>query len=254
LVTSDLLDWPQEFVHGIAAGDWLPCWNMHLQGTLFSFDFANEVEFQGSAVRDISIPDLCRGAFNEVALSSRMILLWQAACIRAGGWFGEGVPPATRIASVRDSERVVRQADREIRLEIGRRVLVPSAPSRIACLYLAEATASGRTMVSKMKGGDIYLMTVEITAALRRMRVDSRWLEGDPLEVDQIIGYWSGLPRYEAPAWEYLLDGAISCTNQDELARLKEWAVEAALRANGSQGPIGSPREPSRAVPFPSSR
>lgn len=234
---------PPSFVHGIHAEDWAACWNMHLRGTLVSLDLANEVEFGKQGVRGLPIDDLRRGAFSDLALSPRMQCLWQAAIIRSGGWVGQGVPPyRTLKASPAEHERVVRQADFELRLEEARRNLAPESPSRIGCLYLAEATPAGRTLVSQLKGHHTFVMEVEIAYGPRLARVDSRWLEepGD----EEIAGYWSGEPRYDEPVWEYLLDGVIKSTNEEELARLQEWGIEAGVRASGTQGPIGTPGTP----------
>ena len=200
------------FVHGLQAEDWAACWNVHLRGTLVSLDLANEVESGKPGVRSLAMDDLRRGAFGELALSPRMQCLWQAAIIRSGGWIGQGGPPYRALkVSPKEHERVVRQADFELRMEEARRNLAPGSPSRIGCLYLAEATPTGRTLVSRLKGHDAFVMEVGITHELRFARVDSRWLEepGD----DEIAGYWSGEPRYDPPVWEYLLDGVIKCSN-----------------------------------------
>jgi len=229
-------------IHGFEAEDWLACWNMHLRGTLVSLDYANETEFGQSGIRALSIDTLRSGAFGEVSPSPRMLCLWQAAIIRGGGWIGQGVPPyPTRKASPEECQRVVRQADIELRMEEARRDLAVSAPSRIGCLYLAEATLAGRKMVSHLKGHDAFVMDVRITSHLRLHRADARWLEGS-LADEQIAGYWSGSPRYETPVWEYLIDGIIECTDEEQLSRLQEWAPEAGRRASGTQGRIGTPR------------
>ena len=234
---------PASLIHGLAAEDWLACWNMQLEGTLTSFDFANEVGLGKPGLRRLAMEDLRSGSFGEVSLAPRMRCLWQAAIIRSGGWVGEGVPPyATRKASVDESERVVRQADFELRMEEARRDLAASAPSRIGCLYLAEDSISGRTMVSRLKGHDAFLMQVRVLHSLRIARADSQWLDGQ-IDEKEIIGYWRGEPRTDTPVWEYLLDGKIESTNEEELERLKQWGWEAGRRASGSQGPIGTPRD-----------
>lgn len=234
---------PARLIHGLAAEDWLACWNMQLEGTLTSFDFANEVGFRKPGLRQLAMEDLRSGSFGEVALAPRMLCLWQAAIIRNGVWIGEGVPPySTRKASAHESERVVRQADFELRMEEARRGLAPSAPSRIGCLYLAEDSPYGRTMVSRLKGHDAFLMQVRVMHCLRIARADSQWLHGQ-IRDKEIIGYWRGEPRTDTPVWEYLLDGKIECTNEEELERLQRWGWEAGVRASGSQGPIGTPRD-----------
>jgi hypothetical protein len=230
-------------IHGIEAEDWNACWNMQLGGTLVSIDFAGEVELGTPGLRALSLEDLRRGSFGEVFLAPRMLCLWQAAVIRSGGWVGEGAPPyPTQKASVEESKRVVRQADFELRMEEARRHMAPNAPTPIGCLYLAEDSATGRTMVSELKGHDAFLMQVQITNCLRLTRLDSQWLNG-PIREDEIAGYWSSEPRDDHPQWEYLLDGVIACTDEEELERLRQWGWEAGVRASGTQGPIGTPRD-----------
>jgi hypothetical protein len=234
---------PAHLIHGLSAEDWMACWNMHLEGTLTSFDFANEVGFKKPGLRCLAIEDLRRGSFGEVALAPRMQCLWQPAIIRSGGWIGEGVPPyPTRKASARECKRVVRQADFELRMEEVRRDIAPDAPSRIGCIYLAEDSVAGRTMVSRLKGHDAFLMQVRVRHGLRLARADSQWLDGQVQE-REIAGYWRGEPRNDTPAWEYLLDGVIECTDEKELERLKQWGWEAGTRASGTQGGIGTPRD-----------
>lgn len=234
---------PSRFVHGIRAENWVACWNMHLEGAMSGIDFMNEVVFGRPGAREVSIDDLRAGLFDG-ALSPRMMLLREAAVVRKGDVIGWGAPPYPFVeVSAREQERVVRQADLELRFEEARRELSPGAPSRVGCLFLAEATSTGRTMVSRILRHEAFLMEVKIVACLRLSRVDSRWLEGQPGE-KEIAGYWSGQPRDETPIWEFLLDGAIKCTNEDEFARLSDWGREAGVRASGTQGPIGTPGTP----------
>lgn len=232
-----------ELVHAFRADDWQACWNMHLQGTLCSPDLPNGKEFDGPSVRDIPLDGLRTGAFHglPIAVSRRMQSLWGAAIIRAGGWIGEGAPPyPTRWASKEKAAALVAEADQELLLEEARRKHAPDAPSRLGCLWLAEDTPAGRTMVSRIKGHDAFVMKVEIVAAERLMRVDAHWLGGD-LDETGAAAYWSGRVREEQPLWEYLLDGQIRCTDPDEFARLRGWGREAGKRASGTQGPIGTP-------------
>jgi hypothetical protein len=234
-----------ELVHGFRADDWQACWNMHLRGTLGSVDLLNEVEFGGPSLREMSIEDLRAGAFRglPIALSRRMTSLALAASIRAGGQVGVGAPPyPTHVAPNEAAERIVAAADRELVLEQGRRKLAPEAPSRLGCLWLAEDTPAGRTMVSRIKGQDAFVMRVEVSVCARLRRLDARWLS-DELDENAVAGYWSGRARGGQPLWEYLLDGVIRCADPEELERLNDWAPKAATRASGTQGSVGTPRD-----------
>jgi hypothetical protein len=127
-------------------------------------------------------------------------------------------------------------------MEEARRDLAPSAPTRIGCLYLAEDSPIGRNMVSRLKGHHAFLMRVRVKHYLRITRADSKWLDGE-LGDEAIANYWKGEPQGSAPIWEYLLDGMIECTDEEELNRLRPWGQEALMRASGTQGSIGTPND-----------
>jgi hypothetical protein len=219
--------------------DWHAAWNFHLSGSLASLDFLNAVEFSRVSIRELPIEDLRRADFSERAFSSRMIAIRQAAAVREGGLIGEGVEPhRTHLFDHIETERVVRLADLELRLEEMRREFAPEAPSRIACLYLAEDSVTGRNMVWRLKGRDAFLMRVRVANAERVFRADPRWLD-EPWEQARIERYWAGDSEGDSPLWEYLLDGQIEATDPSELERLVRWAPDAMLRATQGSGPPG---------------
>jgi hypothetical protein len=235
---------PSRLIHGFEAEDWMACLNMANNGRLFNFDLINELETCKPSVRALEIEEMRRGCFDDETTPTRMVtVLKLAAAIRGGGRIIEGAPPyPAREVSQDQCEQILRKADIELRMEEARRKLAPDAPSRLSCLYLAEATPAGRNLVDKIKGVDAFLMEVKIVCALRLGRADAQWLDG-VIDNDAIAGYWSGEPRHGDVTWEYLLDGVIESTNHEELA-LQEWAPEAGVRAHGTQGKIGTPRTP----------
>jgi hypothetical protein len=144
-------------------------------------------------------------------LSGFMVTLRLGAIVRAGGRIGWGVPPyPTRWATDEVQERILRNANRELALEAGRRKHAPNAPSRLCCLWLAEDTVEGRNWVQTMVGSRSFVMQVIVTIELASFRSDARWLDrvhANPEDTDAVAGYWSGRPLGDTPLWEYLLEG-----------------------------------------------
>lgn len=214
LLADDLPD----LVHGFAAEDWLKSWNTSLEGTIFSMDFVNEIEFHVPTVREMPIQQVRSGGF-EGGLSARM----------------QGVMSSRAVVGPRAA-----LAELEIRLEEGRRDVAPQAPSRISCLYVAVDDVPGRNMVRGWKGFDAFLVSVRSRFCLRAHRADPAWI-GLRMSDEDIRAYWAGGPQGESPVWEYLIDGILELTDPADLARLKDWGSVAARRVSDGL-PVGTPR------------
>lgn len=216
------------YVHGVRVSADERRWNIALAGTLISADAAAAAEDwstdQHMPVRNVPI-EVLRQAHSIVgALESRGIALIQASMLRAGVNVGWGVPPYPFAPMTSEQqEAVLGQAEFELRLEGTRREKSPGAPSRLSCIWIADDDVEGRNYVHELVGIDAFLLPVQITFALRLARLDIRWLSGDVsgLADEQLLGYWSGAPSSDQPLWETPVDGAIRCTDDHELQRLR---------------------------------
>jgi hypothetical protein len=227
-----LTDHDARYLHGIRADDdhWPDAWNFSLQGTRSSIGLVNAAE-KHSTPYDVDLAVLAGPPqdWPPMFLSGFMVTLRLGAIVRAGGRIGRGMPPYTTKWATPESEaQVLRAADRELALEAGRRTQALSAPSRLCCLWLTEATTKGRAWVQQMLGPRSFIMQVRLTTALTSCRCDAHWLDrvhADPDDADAVAGYWSGEPQDDDPLWEYLLEGQIAAGNPNELKRLREFIL-----------------------------
>ena len=223
------------YVHGVRADDehWPDVWNFSLAGTRGSVGLLNAVEGQtlpGEA--DLEVLRGAPSAWPGMFMSGFLVVVWQGAIVRTGLRLGRGVPPyRTRWVTEEQANAILRATDRELALEAGRRKHSASAPSRLSCLWLAEATANGRNWVHRIMGANSFVMDVRISICHSMARCDARWLERvheHPDDVEAVRGYWSGRAFGEQPTWEYLLEGQIAGSDSVEIERLREF-----VRVNG---------------------
>jgi hypothetical protein len=149
--------------------------------------------------------------------SPRMLLIYKAALAKQ---LNRQLMP--------DEERAIKLADIEIAFEEGRRKYNYGAPSRLSCLYLADNDLDGRTMLQNMLGISFRRPLIVEVAVLNKMelvKADHRWLDtmylNDPKE-EYIQNYWTEVPLDKKPSWEYLLEGTIIMTNQQQIQEIEE--------------------------------
>jgi len=215
-----------KFVHGLRVDDdhWPDLWNFSLAGTRSSIGLANALQFAETPYDvDLTVLEGPPELWPNLFLSGFMVTLRLGAIVRAGGKIGWGIDPyPTTWASPEQCQAVLRAADRELALEAGRRRYAAAAPSRLCCLWLAEATAKGRNWVGQMLGRDSFVLEVSVAIQLNWFRADARWLDAiaDDSEA-AIAGYWSGGAHAADPLWEYLLEGQIFATDAEDLALIR---------------------------------
>jgi hypothetical protein len=217
------------YVHAVRADDdhWTDVWNFSLEGTRSSIGLINTaMSYPKPCDVDLAVLAGSPRDWPLMVSSGFMATLRLGAIVCAGGWIGRGVAPhPTKWATHEAREKVLRNADRELALEAGRRKHAQSAPSRLCCLWLADDTVQGRRWQRTM-GHQSFLMRVQITIALASCRCDARWIDhihADPSNVDAVMGYWSGRAYDNDPHWEYLLEGQIAARDTDELQRLRDF-------------------------------
>jgi hypothetical protein len=135
------------YLHGFSWSDFLPCWNMHLAGSLSSSDFVvqqHPQQFIGTrSVRDVPLEALRSGDV-AVGLCPTPRL---TGVLLAAPWRGL----ETRTV---DQDRALRLADLELTFEEERRRTRPDAASRLSSLWLADDNSAGWNFVSRLKGVD----------------------------------------------------------------------------------------------------
>lgn len=131
---------------------------------------------------------------------------------------GEGVEN-TRFYTEQELERIHRIARLEIEFEKTRRRIAPKLPSRLTCIFVAEDSLDGRTMLQNMfyHKKDFHIAPVEINP-LRIHRADSKWISEYEKTNNQIIieNYWQGTDFDKNPQYEYLIDGVVKLKNKED--------------------------------------
>jgi hypothetical protein len=223
-----LKPYPGKFIHGIDLGDWYPCWNLALCGRLSSPDFAALCDPGLAAshrpLRDVPI-DVLRvsGVPQGVPTPRATRYVWAAAWVRNGGHVGIGVDN-TQWLPKGDLEKILALGDTELAFEEVRRKVLPDGASRLASLYVADDSETGRAHVRRMLGWNVRILKVIIPLCLRVTRVDTKWFElycREP-KVEYIEKYWSSAPfDPPSPTWEYLVDGLIEVDDPEGLSYIR---------------------------------
>ena len=162
-------------------------------------------------ISDFSIEQLRLGQASIGAVTPRFAnVCIETALLRQGIQIVNGYGEETHY-SQETKKLKIKYADVELEFEKVRREQFPEQVSRLTCIYLADRNSEGRKLVQEMLGVHVEIMDVKIVYQLAISKVDVDWFDcyiGEPSE-DYIIQYWKGLPKTDAPKWEYLLDGMI---------------------------------------------
>lgn len=158
--------------------------------------------------------DLIKGFINPRI--SKVLL----SCMHNNGLkIGIGVEN-TKFYTDQEVEKINDLANLEIEFERIRRQIAPKAPSRLICLYLAEDSHDGRTMLKNMfyYRTDFKIVEVEILCNLKFHKADTKWID-DYLaskSLKAIENYWKGIHYDSRPQYEYLLDGQIALRRSED--------------------------------------
>lgn len=224
--------YPGAYLHAINLNDWYPCANIANTGGFPSAEFARVAElirtqstvFQpGYREIDLDAPEPGIGcAFpSRRAISS----IHFAPFIRAGGKLGIGIENTVWFDEDQYT-RILRFDELEKAFEKRRRSIAPNSASRLGCIWVADDSAEGCAMLNKIFEG-AYILKVEIVAALRVTRADSRWVDAYAYEKSKnqihIDAYWNGekFPD-EGESWEYLVEGRIGATDETQVQYVRE--------------------------------
>ena len=128
-----------------------------------------------------------------------------------------------------EEESDVAIADLEIAFEDGRRKYNGGAPSRLSCLYLAENDYDGRILLGNMFRKYFKRPMIIEVAVLNNWvltKVDPHWLNeylNETKGKEEVIrNYWTGVSFNDQTSWEYLLEGTIMMTSQQQIEEIEE--------------------------------
>jgi hypothetical protein len=218
---------PGTFLHAVHLQDMVRWNNFVHAGWLVAPGWAAmDPAFQGyESVRDVPIERLRDDPPVNVTSAFAADRIYLAAVIRRGGHIGRGLDQ-TEWLTTDEEARLVRAGDIELDFEDSRRHVAPDAASRLASLFVVEGTAAGARHLREMfgPGPDLWLLRVEIPAAIRFTRADTRWFEDytrDP-RAEYAERYWKG-ERFPADddRWEYLVEGVLKLVDEKQLTKLR---------------------------------
>ncbi len=229
------------FIHGINTRNWYPCWNLDLDGRLRSPDFLALIDPGLAAahrpLRDTPVEELKTLEGLQSALTPRAArYVGAAALIRRGGHVGIGAEE-TRWLDPASEDEILRLGDIELAFEEARRKLLPEGASRLASLYLADDSDSGRGHIRAMLGDEVTILKVTIPFALRVTRVDTGWFDRYCREAkpEYIKNYWASIPiNKAAPTWEYLVDGMIELDDPEGLEYVRQVGAHRFIKQGNS--------------------
>jgi hypothetical protein len=121
-------------------------------------------------------------------------------------------------------DRLVRIGDGELELERVRREVAPNACSRLGCLWVADDTSDGAANIRSMLGPSTYLAKVHIPIAIKFTKADRKFFDLflETGVVEYAEKYWSEQKFGSTDSWEYLVEGVIESTSDEDIRYIKE--------------------------------
>jgi hypothetical protein len=213
------------YLHGIYLTDKLKCENIGATGTLHSLMYASLI-VPGSRSDYYTVPfdqletkadDIFAGLINP-----RSAVLVQASLLRKGVKLKDSL--TGKPITAEQEKKILNKADVELAFEKHRRSLDSGMPSRLTCLFLAEddEDINGRLNIQDMLtrlDWKPQVLQVEIENQLALHKADNRWYDyyfDDP-KPEYIVNYWNGTPLDAVPTWEFLLEGSVRLTSQNDI-------------------------------------
>lgn len=217
-----------DFVHGVNLTNPYVCHNLALTGKLMSPNalalIAQGIAASQSRIESLPMDVLRRGTATNFAPTPRA-----ANSLIIGGMLERGEKlydgyghPVLMSGETQQWHRNVFRT--EMVFEERRRIVAPTAVSRLSCLWMAERTSAGTKHIQAMLGSDMYLIDVKIVLQIGLTRVDTQWFDKyceDP-KVEFADRYWTGDRCPLGETWEYLLDGVLALEREDQRAYIKD--------------------------------
>jgi hypothetical protein len=224
------LERPGTFLHAVHLRDETRWNNFILAGWHVAPGWAAlDPAFQGyENLRDVPVERLRDDPPQNVTSAFSADRVYSAAVIRRGGYIGRGLEKTTWMTPAEEAQ-LVEKGDIELAFEECRRKIAPNAASRLMSLFVAEDTPDGARHLRELFGSspDVWLLRVEIPAAYRFTRADTRWFDQYTRDrrPEDAERYWSE-ERFPADGdrWEYLVEGVLSMVDEKQLTRLRRAA------------------------------
>ncbi|WP_238912283.1 DUF2441 domain-containing protein [Achromobacter xylosoxidans] len=227
-----------EFIHAIDLWNWFPCHNLALSGRLMSPNALAALDSGGGEVHqfidDVPIEDLAAGLHPPSAVTPRAAgEIVRAGILRQGMELANGFNEV-ELMSDKTKQDALRSSDVELVFERVRREVMPSAVSRLSCLYLAERSEEGEAMLRTMLGRNVYILRVRPMLTLRITKVDAAWFDGffDSNDIGDARQYWRGIERMPGNGkWEYLFDGVLEVEDPAQIEYVRTHGASMASAA-----------------------
>lgn len=227
-----------EFIHAIDLWNWFPCHNLALSGRLMSPNALAALDSGVGEIHqfidDVPIEDLAAGLHPPSAVTPRAVgEIVRAGILRQGMELANGFNEV-ELMSDKTKQDALRSSDVELVFERVRREVMPSAVSRLSCLYLAERSEEGEAMLRTMLGRNVYILRVRPMLTLRITKVDAAWFDGffDSNDIEDARRYWRGIERMPGNGkWEYLFDGVLEVEDPAQIEYVRKHGASMASAA-----------------------
>jgi hypothetical protein len=226
-----------EFIHAIDLGNWFPCHNLALSGRLTS---PNALAVVDRGVGEIHrfidntpIEDLAAGLHPPSAVTPRAAgEIVRAGILRQGMQIANGFNEV-ELMSDETKQDALRSSDVELAFEKVRREVMPSAVSRLSCLYLAERSAEAEAILRAMLGRNVFILRVRPMLTLRITKADAAWFDGffESNDIEDARRYWQGIEKPGNGNWEYLFDGVLEVEDPAQIEHVRKHGASMASAA-----------------------
>jgi hypothetical protein len=215
------------FLHGVDLSNRVLVHNISISGRLLTTDVMG-VGDPGLAathriIDEISVGELASTGLAGNVLAPRAVKYFvPAAILESGQRLMNGYGELVEFSEGR-VRRILETRDIELVFEEGRRRFAPSAPSRLACIWLAEDSYEGRGAIRSMVHG-AFIADVKVPFCARVAVADASWFNdylngAGPNVVEK---YWTGEAHRE-PCPEILVEGVVEFTNAEQLEHIKSF-------------------------------
>ncbi|HEY8900589.1 MAG TPA: hypothetical protein VIM61_09270 [Chthoniobacterales bacterium] len=222
------------YLHGIKIANGAACDKWAEKGEVMSSEFeaitSSELFFKQRGIRNAPFDLLRQPSFTPGLTTPRAsFVVSQAAHARAGIPFKL---PNGREVNVAGNARLIDLGEVELAFEEMRRALFPNAPSRLCCLWVAEANDAGKKhiiqMLAKGDADKMFVFPVIVVHERTPAKVETFWFNEYYATRDRscIERYWAGEPRPdgEEPTWEILIEGKLFMIYNEDIEHVRTLA------------------------------